>query len=508
MSFRRRIALLTGAAVAVSILLASTLAYVTVRGQLLGQVDSSLRGRASQFVSFVRRPLLPPPAAAVGVTGGTATPSLRAGGGSPGFGVARSRLFVRPPQRRGDIDFYDQFLTAAGTRATGPPGRGSDRLPVDGTARAIARRGAGAELRVARVGGTRVRLLTTGLPGGGAVQLGRPLKEVDTTLAHIRWLLLIVALGGIALAVVLGRIVAARAMRPLARLTETAEHVAATQDLGRRIEAPGGDEIGRLATSFNEMLDTLQVSMRALDASVHAQRQLIADASHELRTPVTSLRTNIEVLGANPDLSPELRATLVERATHQAEELTLLMNGLIDLARGEGPEGAPSTLSLDELVAGAVARARRHAPGQAFVVELEPTLVVGSHDRLARAVNNVLDNAVAWNAPGAPIAVTLAGGTLVVRDHGPGFAAGEVGQVLDRFFRGAGARDRAGSGLGLAIARQAVTAHGGAVTVANAPDGGAVVRFELAAAGVAAARVAAAREPEAAPGPAADLLRA
>jgi two-component system sensor histidine kinase MprB len=497
-SFRRRIALLTGAAVAVSILLASTLAYVTVRGQLLGQVDSSLRSRARQFVTFVQQPVLPLPTGAVvvGAAAGTATPSSLQPGGALGFGIVRNRLFVRPPQRRGDVDFYDQFLTATGTRATaGPAGRGSDRLPVDGAARAIARRGAGTELRVVHVGGTRVRLLTTGLPGGGAVQLGRPLKEVDTTLSHIRWLLLVVALGGIALAVVLGRIVAARAMRPLARLTETTEHVTATQDLGRRIEAPGGDEIGRLATSFNEMLDTLQVSMRALDASVHAQRQLIADASHELRTPVTSLRTNIEVLGANPGLAPALRAKLLDRATHQAEELTLLMNGLIDLARGEGPEGAPSTLALDELVAGAVSRARRHAPDQPFVVELEPTVVVGSHDRLAGAVNNVLDNAVAWNAPGAPIAVTLAGGTLVVRDHGPGFAPDEVGHVLDRFFRGAGARDRAGSGVGRAIARQAVTAHGGEVVVENAPDGGAVVRFELAAAVVAGEAAAPRAEP-------------
>lgn len=451
MSFRRRIAILTGAAVAVSILLASTLAYVTIRGQLLGQVDDSLRGRAAQFSSAVRQRPAPP---------------------------ADARRFPRPAQRRGDVDFYTQLLSKSGVARSGFPGR-ADRLPVTAAQQRLAAAGNGSQLIGTSVKGVRVRLLTTGLPGGGAVQLARPLREVDTTLRHIRWILLLVALGGVALAVVLGRVIAARTMRPLARLTSTAEQVTATQDLGHRIDDGGPDEIGRLATSFNEMLDTLQGSMRALDASVHAQRQLIADASHELRTPVTSLRTNIEVLAANPDLDPDLRARLLDRATHQIEELTALMNDLIDLARGEEPGAEPVALDFDELVAGAVARTHGHAPGVDFVVELEPTLVRGSHDRLVRVVNNVLDNAVTWNAEGSPIEVTLAGGHLTVRDHGPGFADDEVGQVFDRFFRGARAREQAGSGLGLAIARQAVVAHGGQITVANALGGGALVRVDL-----------------------------
>jgi two-component system sensor histidine kinase MprB len=455
-SFRRRIALLTGAAVAVSILLASSLAYVTVRGQLLGQIDDSLRGRAQDFATTFRQRPAPPPA-----------------------GARRPRF----PQRRGDVDFYFQILGPSGLAQRVPfAGRTSDRLPIAAEDRAIARGDGGTRLRDVSVRGARTRLLTAPVPGGGAVQLARPLSEVDTTLRNIRLILLVVALGGIAMAALLGRLIAARTMGPLARLTSTAEHVTATQDLGRRIDDEGPDEIGRLAASFNEMLDTLQESMRALDASVHAQRQLIADASHELRTPVTSLRTNIEVLGGNPDLDPELRARLLDRATHQVEELTALMNDLIDLARGEEPEAAPVPVELDELVAGAVGRAQRHGPDQEFVVDLEPMVVAGAHDRLARAVNNLLDNAVAWNAAGSPIEVRLAAGRLTVRDHGPGFADDEVGHVFDRFFRGSRARERPGSGLGLAIARQAVLAHGGAIAVSNAPDGGALVEVDLTAA--------------------------
>lgn len=193
MSFRRRIALLTGAAVAVSILLASTLAYVTVRGQLLGQVDDSLRTRAGQIADGLQHRLLPP-------------------GGVRGF----------PRQRRGEVDFYTQLLTDDGTPLPSPTGEDTDTLPISDAERLLAARGEGRALREATVGGSRVRLLTEGVPGGGAIQLGRPLREVDTTLGHIRWILLVVALGGIALAVVLGRLIAARAMSPLARLTSTA----------------------------------------------------------------------------------------------------------------------------------------------------------------------------------------------------------------------------------------------------------------------------------------------
>jgi two-component system sensor histidine kinase MprB len=316
------------------------------------------------------------------------------------------------------------------------------------------------------------------LAGAGAVQVGRSLAEVDGVLARLRLVLAVVALGGIALAGVLGRLVAGRAVEPLRRLTRTAEEVAATEDAGRRIDLGGTDEIGRLAAAFNEMLAALQGSMARLDSSIRAQRQLIADASHELRTPVTSLRTNLEVLQANPDLDAARRERILGRATAQTEELTVLMADLIDLARGEAPGEALEPLRLDELVEEAVERSLRHAPGQPFRVSLEPTRVMGSPARLTRAVHNLLDNAVAWGG-GRPIDVGLAGGALRVRDRGPGFAPQELPHVFDRFFRGAHARDRPGSGLGLSIVRQVAESHGGAAEAANAPDGGAELLLRL-----------------------------
>ena len=171
-------------------------------------------------------------------------------------------------------------------------------------------------------------------------------------------LLLAVAAGGL-----LGRLFANRALRPVADLTDAVEHVELTGDLSPRIavdERGERDEVGRLAGRFNAMLGRLQTSRAELDASVDAQRRLVADASHELRTPVTSMRTNAEVLRAQPDLPAAQRGEILDDVVAQADELGLLVADLIELARdGEPPNAAErEDVRLDELVAEAVARAR------------------------------------------------------------------------------------------------------------------------------------------------------
>ena len=454
MSFRRRLTLLAGAAVAVAILLASTLAYVTIGEELRDQVDASLLDRGAEYVE--RR------------AGG---PSGRGAGGPFGGPDRFGRPYRQPPpRRRGGFDFYEQVVSADGEAVAFD---GAEALPVDADVRAVAAGERDAFVRDATLDSDNVRLLVAPLQGGGAVQIARSLAEVDSALDRIRLILVLVALGGVAVAALLGRLVAGSAVAPLRRLTAAAEHVAETQDLSQRIDARGSDEISRLALRFNEMLDALRGSMRA-------QRQLIADASHELRTPVTSLRTNIEVLQRYPDLEPGRRAALLDRATAQAEELSVLMNDLIDLARGDEPEEEREPVRLDELVEEAVERAWRHAAHQRFDVDLAEVTMLGSPRRLARAVNNLLDNAVAFSPDGAPIVVRLQDdGTLTIRDHGPGFADGEIEHVFDRFFRGAHTRERSGSGLGLAIVRQVAASHGGTATAAAAPGGGALLTLRL-----------------------------
>jgi two-component system sensor histidine kinase MprB len=268
-------------------------------------------------------------------------------------------------------------------------------------------------------------------------------------------------------------------MAPVADLTAAADHIEATGDLDRRIDAKGEDELGRLARRFNAMLDRLAASRAALGASLRSQQRLIADASHELRTPVTSLRTNAEVLREATDLTDAERDALLADVVAQAEELGDLVADIIELARDGDPGASVEEVRFDRLVEEAVERAHRHAPGVVFDMTLAACVVDAAPDRLGRAVNNLLDNAAKHSPPGGIVEVSLVDGELAVRDHGPGVAAADAPHVFDRFYRGAGARDRAGSGLGLAIVRQVAEAHGGTVALEAAAGGGAVFRLAL-----------------------------
>jgi two-component system, OmpR family, sensor histidine kinase MprB len=225
-----------------------------------------------------------------------------------------------------------------------------------------------------------------------------------------------------------------------------------------------------LAQTFNRTLDVL-------DSSVQAQRNLVADASHELRTPIATIRANLQLMRDEELLSPEDREALRADVIDELDELTALVGDVVELARGSKPSSEPGDIRVDEIVTEAIERTRRRAPQLTVVSSLEPTLVRGEGDRVARAVANLLDNAAKWSPPGTAIEVGLRDGTLTVRDHGPGFHEEDLPFVFDRFHRARDARSKPGSGLGLAIVRQAAEAHGGFVQAANAADGGAIMRI-------------------------------
>jgi two-component system, OmpR family, sensor histidine kinase MprB len=290
---------------------------------------------------------------------------------------------------------------------------------------------------------------------------------------------LLLLLGGIALAAALGRLAARRVLAPLAEVTDTAHQIGETDDLSRRLAIHADDEVGQLARRFNEMLERLEASRAALDDSVRAQRQLVADASHELRTPVTSLRTNIEVLLEGGELNEDDRHRLLRDVVEQSEELSGLVGDLIELARGDQPVDSTEDVRLDRIVDESVAWARRNAPHVRFETALEPVIVEGVPERLARAVNNLLDNAARHSPSGATVDVAVDTGGVRVRDHGTGIDEQDLPYVFDRFFRGANSRGTQGSGLGLAIVSQVARQHRGSATAANAPDGGALFTLHL-----------------------------
>jgi two-component system sensor histidine kinase MprB len=451
-TLRARLALLVAAAVAAAVAVAAVAAFVITRAELRRQLDRSLLQFAEQPA---RAPFL------------RDLQRLRQLGQIPSL----------PESLRGAFDV--QVVFADGS--TFQPLAGGSSIPVSGRALAAARGGSGPVLEDATVGGAHSRVVTVPIRDevGGAVQVARPLTEVDRTLSRLGALLWVVAVAGVVASAFLGLAVARAGLAPVDRLTATAEHVAQTQDL-RPIEVRGRDEVARLARSINAML-------AALDASRRRQRQLVADAGHELRTPLTSLRTNVELLvrsDAHPDrtLPARDRAALLADLRGQLEELSGLVGDLLELARDEAPVEEVADVRLDELVDRAVQRTRVRAPGLRFEVELQPWRLPGRRRSLERAVTNVLDNAVKWSPPGGLVEVTLADGELRVRDHGPGIDPEELPLVFDRFHRASSARHLPGSGLGLAIVREAVESHGGTATIDSAPGQGTAVRLRLPAA--------------------------
>jgi len=350
-------------------------------------------------------------------------------------------------------------------------------LPVTEADLAVARGDRARVLTDTTVADRPYRLITVPLQvqssaRSGAVQLARPLDPLDDGLGELRRTLLAVALLGVGSAALLGVAVARRALRPVQALTETAEHVAATQELRARIVVDRPDELGRLAEAFNAML-------AALATSREQQQRLVTDASHELRTPLTSLRTNVELLQRAKALPAEEHDQIVDDAVLEVEELSALVTELVDLATDARRATEDwREVPLEDVVERAAERTHRHHRRE-VVLELEPTTVRGSAALLERAVTNLLDNAAKWSPPDGRVRVVLADRRLRVLDDGPGVTEEDRGRLWDRFWRAEGSQDVPGSGLGLAIVREVVEAHGGTVHAANRPEGGLDIGFTL-----------------------------
>jgi two-component system sensor histidine kinase MprB len=446
MSFRARLGTFIALAVGLTVALAALASYFVVRHQLLAQIDRSLQ------------------------TDVTSAKSVSAGG------VIDPNLAARFLEHNGG---FLQVITTSGIESSSL--RDSFGVPPTHAQEAIAGTGSGNRFDTMRFQGADYRVLTEGAttltspPQTVALQIARPMGDIDHTLSTLGVILWFVTLGGIALAVGLGYLIGRQTLKPVAALTEAAEYVAATQDLSSSIEVETEDELGRLARSFNSMLI-------ALAASRAQQVQLISDAGHELRTPLTSLRTNIEVLMRMPDLPAAERREMFTDVEAQLQELTNLVGDLVDLARHEERDTEPIEVRLDSIVQNAVDRARRRAPSISFETHLTAGSVRAQPSLLERAVMNVLDNAAKWSPPGSLVEVWLQRGaiwTLDVHDHGPGISADDLPHVFERFYRADSARSMPGSGLGLAIVRHVIANNGGTVSASVPPEGGTVIHIEL-----------------------------
>ena len=441
MSYRRRLMLLAGLAVALAVALASVATYVSVRAQLRVSVDDGLRS-LSERVATAPEPRDSPQRRQL-------DPEQE----------RREFLLLLPSSPLGEQAGYAQVVSSAGNIQ--PPPDQEALLQAGPRVVAVAQGRADPFFYDSELNGTDVRVYVTQFAEGRALQAARSLDDVNATMRRLAAVLALVSLAGIVVATLLGGLVGRSAMQPVRRLMRGTRYVAVTQDLSRRVEAVGDDELAGLARSFNAMLEALAESRRA-------QRQLVADASHELRTPLATVQANVELLSRAHELSPDERAELREDLLSQLRELTRLVGDLVELARERPPESDLEELDLAELVAGCVERSRSRGP---FECTLAPSPVRADRARLERAVTNLFDNARKWSPPGATVHVTVADGELVVRDEGPGIADADRPYVFDRFYRSAESRRLPGSGLGLAIVRQAAEMHGGAAWAAPPRNG-------------------------------------
>jgi len=496
MRFRTRVVVFSAGAVAVAITIACGAAYLMVDSQLRGQVDRNLE-RDGSVVNLARttfnptgelRPLGPArmPDRIMVLSSEAKAPAMREGirkefrtflrrspGLKGGFMATTSPRIVLPTGPLGTPDLYAQIVGEGG-RVTRPT-EGELMLPVTDQVKKVAAGEADPFFYDVDEGGEPLRVYVTGVANGHSLQVARSLRDVEDTLGKLSLVLIVVALGGIGLAIALGFFVSRAALKPVGRLSGSAETIAETRDLAHRIEVEGDDELGRLAESFNTML-------AALEESQEAQRQLVADASHELRTPLTSLKTNVEVLLLADSLSPEKKEALMRSVVAQIDEVVDLIGDLIDLARDRGAEDAPESLRLDELVEGVVDRARHRSSDPRIDFTAERCDLEGVPSSLERAVQNLIDNAIKWSPPDSTIEVEVEGdGIVTVRDDGPGIAEEDLPHIFDRFYRSRAARGMPGSGLGLAMVRQITDNHEGWVMARTLPGSGAEFKIDLSA---------------------------
>jgi two-component system sensor histidine kinase MprB len=439
MSLRVRLAVVTTAVVALSVLIASITIFISMRSDLLRNVDNELRDQANQVPGQAL--------AAVPPTG---------------------KSFSFPTQPFGEGDYFQ--LVFAGGETTRPP-REPGEVPVDSRTLAVAKGKSEAFFADATVAGVHARIYTVPVAKGVALQIISPLNNVDRELRRLELILLLVCIGGIGLAAGGGMIVSHTTLVAVRRVSDAAERVTSTLDTSERVPERGKDELGRLAVSFNAMLAALQ-------EAIETQKRFVADASHELLTPVTSLQTNLEVLAKASHLPAKKRKDLIGDLLGEMREVRKLVGNLVELARGKSGEQR-GQVRFDNVVSDCIDQATLRYPKLHFVAELEPTTVEGDPDRLERAVANLLENAAKWSEEGGLVEIGLAGGELTVRDGGPGIPDQDKPHVFERFYRAAAARGMPGSGLGLAIVREVAEAHGGTVEAADAEGGGALLRLKL-----------------------------
>ena len=459
MSLRLRVTIMVLVVVAAVVVVVGERVHSAAEAELVEELDLDLQASVATFVGHQRRSL--------------DLRSLFAGSAGP----------IRPRSPSVVEDSTDPEAALRSAAAREPSARlidsnGTELLTV-GSAFAVGLDptdfpafGQRAQMSAGTINDGRARAVTVAVTDGIYLQLARSLDEVDESLRGLQRRIFFIALLALGAAGAAAWTLAGASLRPISALTGAAERVARSGDLGQPVPGRGSGEVGRLARSFNTMLE-------ALNESRAQQRRLVMDASHELRTPLASLQTNIDLLRTRRELPEELRQDIIDDLGAEIDELGTLVAELVVLA-ADGPE--PETrqrISLAQLVVPVAERQERRTGTRVVVDVVEDADVMAEPEAMSRAIRNVIENSAKFSPPEAPIRVVVKGGTVTVHDAGPGIPEEERTLVFQRFYRAERSRSLPGSGLGLAIVAQVVQRHGGRAWVDNSPDGGAAVSISV-----------------------------
>lgn len=317
---------------------------------------------------------------------------------------------------------------------------------------------------------------------GGVVAATAPADNVRTT-GLLAAVLAGITIAGTLVAGLTASAVGRRATAQLDRLEHQVRGVVDEARMGSRVDAVGAPDLDDVGRRFNTLLDRIE-------RLATTQRTLMADAAHQLRTPLTGARTNLQVLARLGDDAPE-RGQIVRDVVQQLAALAGMVDDAVELASVEERWGAGAwhgNVQLDEVVAAAVDAARERLPAHTVLCRTEPAIVVGDPELLGRALANLVDNAARFAPDDTPIEVVQRDGEVAVLDRGPGFDAAERAHVFQPFYRGRAARRHPGTGLGLALVARVAELHGGTVGVHDRAGGGSAVTLHLGHADVPAPR--------------------
>jgi len=429
---------------------ASTVSYLSTASQLRSSIDETLTNRAASVI------------AAEAQQNGRGDRGGRGPDGGADDGDCPVAGLLQPAAAA-------QLVSADGTVTVCIAG-GPTLPPVDATDLASA--STAPTLQTVTIDGQQYRVLTVAWSHGGVLQIARSLAEADDLLTRLRWQLAALVAGAVVIAAALGWAVATRLVRPITRLRDATHRIATTLDLSTPVNAGGTGEVADLAASFQAMIAEVARSQAQ-------QRRLVSDASHEMRTPLTSLTSNLELLERIERLDPAERGEVVGDVLEDVGELTALLEELVELASDLTAAEDTEPLRLGDLARTAAARVQRRTHREVVVVEHDALEVDARPRQMERAVSNLIDNAVKYSDPSTVVEIDVDGARLTVRDRGRGIAPDDLGRIFDRFYRAVDVRSEPGSGLGLSIVDEVVRSHGGTVFARARDGGGAEVGFQL-----------------------------